>query len=134
MKKLLILLLLCVGFNSYAQQNKIIFFSPFYQESNISYKKIPFLITITNDEIIIQDAVNKFILQKYTIIKVKNSKLSIGDRMDYLTVNSNLNYTRIYLFFNEEENEIYLAIQEAGIVFRELKQIKLFNMFWWWNW
>ena len=124
MKKLLILLLLCVGFNSYAQQNKIIFFSPFYQESNISYKKIPVLITITNDEIIIQDAVNKFILQKYTIIKVKNSKLSIGDRMDYLTVNSNLNYTRIYLFFNEEENEIYLAIQEAGIVFRELKQIK----------
>lgn len=124
MKKLLILLLLCVGFNSYAQQNKIIFFSPFYQESNISYKKIPILITITNDEIIIQDAVNKFILQKYTIIKVKNSKLSIGNRMDYLTVNSNLNYTRIYLFFNEEENEIYLAIQEAGIVFRELKQIK----------
>lgn len=124
MKKLLILLLLCVGFNSYAQQNKIIFFSPFYQESNISYKKIPILITITNDEIIIQDAVNKFILQKYTIIKVKNSKLSIGDRMDYLTVNSNLNYTRIYLFFNEEENEIYLAVQEAGIVFRELKQIK----------
>lgn len=124
MKKLLILLLLCVGFDSYAQQNKIIFFSPFYQESNISYKKIPVLITITNDEIIIQDAVNKFILQKYTIIKVKNSKLSIGDRMDYLTVNSNLNYTRIYLFFNEEENEIYLAIQEAGIVFRELKQIK----------
>ena len=124
MKKLLIFLLLCVGFNSYAQQNKIIFFSPFYQESNISYKKIPILITITNDEIIIQDAVNKFILQKYTIIKVKNSKLSIGDRMDYLTVNSNLNYTRIYLFFNEEENEIYLAIQEAGIVFRELKQIK----------
>ena len=124
MKKLLILLLLCVGFNSYAQQNKIIFFSPFYQESNISYKKIPILITITNDEIIIQDAVNKFILQKYTIIKVKNSKLSIGDRMDYLTVNSNLNYTRIYLFFNEEENEIYLAIQEAGIIFRELKQIK----------
>ena len=124
MKKLLILLLLCVGFNSYAQQNKIIFFSPFYQESNISYKKIPILITITNDEIIIQDAVNKFILQKYTIIKVKNSKLSIGDRMDYLTVNSNLNYTRIYLFFNEEENEIYLAIQEAGIVFRELKQVK----------
>ena len=124
MKKLLILLLLCVGFNSYAQQNKIIFFSPFYQESNISYKKIPILITITNDEIIIQEAVNKFILQKYTIIKVKNSKLSIGDRMDYLTVNSNLNYTRIYLFFNEEENEIYLAIQEAGIVFRELKQIK----------
>ena len=124
MKKLLILLLLCVGFNSYAQQNKIIFFSPFYQESNISYKKIPVLITITNDEIIIQDAVNKFILQKYTFIKVKNSKLSIGDRMDYLTVNSNLNYTRIYLFFNEEENEIYLAIQEAGIVFRELKQIK----------
>ena len=117
MKKLLILLLLCVGFDSYAQQNKIIFFSPFYQESNISYKKIPILITITNDEIIIQDAVNKFILQKYTIIKVKNSKLSIGDRMDYLTVNSNLNYTRIYLFFNEEENEIYLAIQEAGIVF-----------------
>lgn len=124
MKKLLILLLLCVGFNSYAQQNKIIFFSPFYQESNVSYKKIPILITITNDEIIIQDAVNKFILQKYTIIKVKNSKLSIGNRMDYLTVNSNLNYTRIYLFFNEEENEIYLAIQEAGIVFRELKQIK----------
>lgn len=124
MKKLLILLLLCVGFDSYAQQNKIIFFSPFYQESNISYKKIPVLITITNDEIIIQDAVNKFILQKYTIIKVKNSKLSIGNRMDYLTVNSNLNYTRIYLFFNEEENEIYLAIQEAGIVFRELKQIK----------
>ena len=124
MKKLLILLLLCVGFNSYAQQNKLIFFSPFYQESNISYKKIPILITITNDEIIIQDAVNKFILQKYTIIKVKNSKLSIGNRMDYLTVNSNLNYTRIYLFFNEEENEIYLAIQEAGIVFRELKQIK----------
>lgn len=124
MKKLLILLLLCVGFDSYAQQNKIIFFSPFYQESNVSYKKIPILITITNDEIIIQDAVNKFILQKYTIIKVKNSKLSIGDRMDYLTVNSNLNYTRIYLFFNEEENEIYLAIQEAGIVFRELKQIK----------
>lgn len=124
MKKLLILLLLCVGFDSYAQQNKIIFFSPFYQESNISYKKIPILITITNDEIIIQDAVNKFILQKYTIIKVKNSKLSIGDRIDYLTVNSNLNYTRIYLFFNEEENEIYLAIQEAGIVFRELKQIK----------
>ena len=124
MKKLLILLLLCVGFDSYAQQNKIIFFSPFYQESNISYKKIPVLITITNDEIIIQDAVNKFTLQKYTIIKVKNSKLSIGDRMDYLTVNSNLNYTRIYLFFNEEENEIYLAIQEAGIVFRELKQIK----------
>lgn len=124
MKKLIILLLLCVGFDSYAQQNKIIFFSPFYQESNISYKKIPILITITNDEIIIQDAVNKFILQKYTIIKVKNSKLSIGDRMDYLTVNSNLNYTRIYLFFNEEENEIYLAIQEAGIVFRELKQIK----------
>ena len=124
MKKLLILLLLCVGFDSYAQQNKIIFFSPFYQESNISYKKIPILITITNDEITIQDAVNKFILQKYTIIKVKNSKLSIGDRMDYLTVNSNLNYTRIYLFFNEEENEIYLAIQEAGIVFRELKQIK----------
>ena len=124
MKKLLILLLLCVGFDSYAQQNKIIFFSPFYQESNISYKKIPVLITITNDEIIIQDAVNKFILQKYTIIKVKNSKLAIGDRMDYLTVNSNLNYTRIYLFFNEEENEIYLAIQEAGIVFRELKQIK----------
>ena len=124
MKKLLILLLLCVGFDSYAQQNKIIFFSPFYQESNISYKKMPILITITNDEIIIQDAVNKFILQKYTIIKVKNSKLSIGDRMDYLTVNSNLNYTRIYLFFNEEENEIYLAIQEAGIVFRELKQIK----------
>ena len=124
MKKLLILLLLCVGFDSYAQQNKIIFFSPFYQESNISYKKIPILITITNDEIIIQDAVNKFILQKYTIIKVKNSKLSIGDRMDYLTVNSNLNYTRIYLFFNEEENEIYLAIQEAGIVFQELKQIK----------
>ena len=124
MKKLLILLLLCVGFNSYAQQNKIIFFSPFYQESNISYKKIPILITITNDEITIQDAVNKFILQKYTIIKVKNSKLSIGNRMDYLTVNSNLNYTRIYLFFNEEENEIYLAIQEAGIVFRELKQIK----------
>lgn len=124
MKKLIILLLLCVGFDSYAQQNKIIFFSPFYQESNVSYKKIPILITITNDEIIIQDAVNKFILQKYTIIKVKNSKLSIGDRMDYLTVNSNLNYTRIYLFFNEEENEIYLAIQEAGIVFRELKQIK----------
>lgn len=124
MKKLLILLLLCVGFNSYAQQNKIVFFSPFYQESNISYKKVPVLITITNDEIIIQDAVNKFILQKYTIIKVKNSKLSIGNRMDYLTVNSNLNYTRIYLFFNEEENEIYLAIQEAGIVFRELKQIK----------
>ena len=124
MKKLLILLLLCVGFDSYAQQNKIIFFSPFYQEYNISYKKIPVLITITNDEIIIQDAVNKFILQKYTIIKVKNSKLSIGNRMDYLTVNSNLNYTRIYLFFNEEENEIYLAIQEAGIVFRELKQIK----------
>ena len=124
MKKLLILLLLCVGFDSYAQQNKIIFFSPFYQESNISYKKIPILITITNDEIIIQDAVNKFILQKYTIIKVKNSKLSIGNRMDYLTVNSNLNYTRMYLFFNEEENEIYLAIQEAGIVFRELKQIK----------
>lgn len=124
MKKLIILLLLCVGFDSYAQQNKIIFFSPFYQESNISYKKLPVLITITNDEIIIQDAVNKFILQKYTIIKVKNSKLSIGDRMDYLTVNSNLNYTRIYLFFNEEENEIYLAIQEAGIVFRELKQIK----------
>lgn len=124
MKKLLILLLLCVGFNSYAQQNKIIFFSPFYQESNVSYKKIPILITITNDEIIIQDAVNNFILQKYTIIKVKNSKLSIGDRMDYLTVNSNLNYTRIYLFFNEKENEIYLAIQEAGIVFRELKQVK----------
>lgn len=124
MKKLLILLLLCVGFDSYAQQNKIIFFSPFYQESNISYKKLPVLITITNDEIIIQDAVNKFILQEYTIIKVKNSKLSIGDRMDYLTVNSNLNYNRIYLFFNEEENEIYLAIQEAGIVFRELKQIK----------
>lgn len=124
MKKLLILLLLCVGFNSYAQQNKIIFFSPFYQESNISYKKLPVLITITNDEIIIQDAVNKFILQKYTIIKVKNSKLSIGDRIDYLTVNSNLNYNRIYLFFNEKENEIYLAIQEAGIVFRELKQIK----------
>lgn len=124
MKKLLILLLLCVGFNSYAQQNKIIFFSPFYQESNISYKKFPVLITITNDEIIIQDAVNKFILQRYTIIKVKNSKLSIGNRMDYLTVNSNLNYNRIYLFFNEKENEIYLAIQEAGIVFRELKQIK----------
>lgn len=124
MKKLLILLLLCVGFNSYAQQNKIIFFSPFYQESNISYKKLPVLITITNDEIIIQDAVNKFILQEYTIIKVKNSKLSIGNRMDYLTVNSNLNYNRIYLFFNEKENEIYLAIQEAGIVFRELKQIK----------
>lgn len=124
MKKLLILLLLCVGFNSYAQQNKIIFFSPFYQESNISYKKLPVLITITNDEIIIQDAVNKFILQKYTIIKVKNSKLSIGNRIDYLTVNSNLNYARIYLFFNEKENEIYLAIQEAGIVFRELKQIK----------
>lgn len=124
MKKLLILLLLCVGFDSYAQQNKIIFFSPFYQESNISYKKFPVLITITNDEIIIQDAVNKFILQRYTIIKVKNSKLSIGNRMDYLTVNSNLNYNRIYLFFNEKENEIYLAIQEAGIVFRELKQIK----------
>ena len=124
MKKLFILLLLCVGFNSYAQQNKIIFFSPFYQESNISYKKLPVLITITNDEIIIQDVVNKFILQKYTIIKVKNSKLSIGNRMDYLTVNSNLNYNRIYLFFNEKENEIYLAIQEAGIVFRELKQIK----------
>lgn len=124
MKKLLILLLLCVGFDSYAQQNKIIFFSPFYQESNISYKKLPVLITITNDEIIIQDAVNKFILQEYTIIKVKNSKLSIGNRMDYLTVNSNLNYNRIYLFFNEKENEIYLAIQEAGIVFRELKQIK----------
>lgn len=124
MKKLLILLLLCVGFNSYAQQNKIIFFSPFYQESDISYKKLPVLITITNDEIIIQDAVNKFILQRYTIIKVKNSKLSIGNRMDYLTVNSNLNYARIYLFFNEKENEIYLAIQEAGIVFRELKQIK----------
>lgn len=124
MKKLFILLLLCVGFNSYAQQNKIIFFSPFYQESNISYKKLPVLITIINDEIIIQDAVNKFILQKYTIIKVKNSKLSIGNRMDYLTVNSNLNYNRIYLFFNEKENEIYLAIQEAGIVFRELKQIK----------
>lgn len=124
MKKLFILLLLCVGFNSYAQQNKIIFFSPFYQESNISYKKLPVLITITNDEIIIQDAVNKFILQRYTIIKVKNSKLSIGNRMDYLTVNSNLNYARIYLFFNEKENEIYLAIQEAGIVFRELKQIK----------
>ena len=124
MKKLFILLLLCVGFNSYAQQNKIVFFSPFYQESDISYKKLPVLITIINDEIIIQDAVNKFILQKYTIIKVKNSKLSIGNRMDYLTVNSNLNYTRIYLFFNEEENEIYLAIQEAGIVFRELKQIK----------
>lgn len=124
MKKLFILLLLCVGFNSYAQQNKIIFFSPFYQESNISYKKLPVLITITNDEIIIQDAVNKFILQKYTIIKVKNSKLSIGNRMDYLTVNGNLNYNRIYLFFNEKENEIYLAIQEAGIVFRELKQIK----------
>lgn len=124
MKKLLILLLLCVGFNSYAQQNKIVFFSPFYQESNISYKKLPVLITITNDEIIIQDAVNKFILQRYTIIKVKNSKLSIGNRMDYLTVNSNLNYNRIYLFFNEKENEIYLAIQEAGIVFRELKQIK----------
>lgn len=124
MKKLFILLLLCVGFNSYAQQNKIIFFSPFYQESNISYKKLPVLITITNDEIIIQDAVNKFILQEYTIIKVKNSKLSIGNRMDYLTVNSNLNYNRIYLFFNEKENEIYLAIQEAGIVFRELKQIK----------
>ena len=124
MKKLFILLLLCVGFNSYAQQNKIIFFSPFYQESDISYKKFPVLITITNDEIIIQDAVNKFILQKYTIIKVKNSKLSIGNRMDYLTVNGNLNYNRIYLFFNEKENEIYLAIQEAGIVFRELKQIK----------
>lgn len=124
MKKLLILLLLCVGFDSYAQQNKIIFFSPFYQESNISYKKLPVLITVTNDEIIIQDAVNKFILQEYTIIKVKNSKLSIGNRMDYLTVNSNLNYNRIYLFFNEKENEIYLAIQEAGIVFRELKQIK----------
>ena len=124
MKKLFILLLLCVGFNSYAQQNKIVFFSPFYQESNISYKKLPVLITIINDEIIIQDAVNKFILQKYTIIKVKNSKLSIGNRMDYLTVNSNLNYTRIYLFFNEKENEIYLAVQEAGIVFRELKQIK----------
>ena len=124
MKKLFILLLLCVGFDSYAQQNKIIFFSPFYQESNISYKKLPVLITITNDEIIIQDAVNKFILQEYTIIKVKNSKLSIGNRMDYLTVNSNLNYNRIYLFFNEKENEIYLAIQEAGIVFRELKQIK----------
>lgn len=124
MKKLFILLLLCVGFNSYAQQNKIIFFSPFYQESNVSYKKLPVLITITNDEIIIQDAVNKFILQEYTIIKVKNSKLSIGNRMDYLTVNSNLNYNRIYLFFNEKENEIYLAIQEAGIVFRELKQIK----------
>lgn len=124
MKKLFILLLLCVGFNSYAQQNKIIFFSPFYQESNISYKKLPVLITIINDEIIIQDAVNKFILQKYTIIKVKNSKLSIGNRMDYLTVNGNLNYNRIYLFFNEKENEIYLAIQEAGIVFRELKQIK----------
>ena len=124
MKKLFILLLLCVGFNSYAQQNKIIFFSPFYQESNISYIKLPVLITITNDEIIIQDVVNKFVLQKYTIIKVKNSKLSIGNRMDYLTVNSNLNYNRIYLFFNEKENEIYLAIQEAGIVFRELKQIK----------
>ena len=124
MKKLFILLLLCVGFNSYAQQNKIIFFSPFYQESNISYKKLPVLITIINDEIIIQDAVNKFILQKYTIIKVKNSKLSIGNRMDYLTVNGNLNYNRIYLFFNEKENEIYLAIQEARIVFRELKQIK----------
>ena len=124
MKKLFILLLLCVGFNSYAQQNKIIFFSPFYQESDISYKKFPVLITITNDEIIIQDVVNKFVLQKYTIIKVKNSKLSIGNRMDYLTVNSNLNYNRIYLFFNEKENEIYLAIQEAGIVFRELKQIK----------
>lgn len=124
MKKLLILLLLCVGFDSYAQQNKIVFFSPFYQESNISYKKLPVLITITNDEIIIQDAVNKFILQEYTIIKVKNSKLSIGNRMDYLTVNSNLNYNRIYLFFNEKEDEIYLAVQEAGIVFRELKQIK----------
>lgn len=124
MKKLLILLLLCVGFNSYAQQNKIIFFSPFYQESNISYKKFPILITIINDEIIIQDAVNKFILQKYTIIKAKDSKLSIGNRIDYLTVNSDLNYTRIYLFFNKKENEIYLAIQEAGIVFRELKQIK----------
>ena len=124
MKKLFILLLLCVGFNSYAQQNKIIFFSPFYQESNISYKKLPVLITIINDEIIIQDVVNKFVLQKYTIIKVKNSKLSIGNRMDYLTVNGNLNYNRIYLFFNEKENEIYLAIQEAGIVFRELKQIK----------
>lgn len=124
MKKLFILLLLCVGFNSYAQQNKIVFFSPFYQESNISYKKLPVLITITNDEIIIQDAVNKFILQEYTIIKVKNSKLSIGNRIDYLTVNSNLNYNRIYLFFNEKEDEIYLAIQEAGIVFRELKQIK----------
>lgn len=124
MKKLFILLLLCVGFNSYAQQNKIIFFSPFYQESDISYKKLPVLITITNDEIIIQDAVNKFILQEYTIIKVKNSKLSIGNRMDYLTVNSNLNYNRIYLFFNEKEDEIYLAVQEAGIVFRELKQIK----------
>ena len=124
MKKLFILLLLCVGFNSYEQQNKIIFFSPFYQESNISYKKLQVHITITNDEIIIQDAVNKFILQKYTIIKVKNSKLSIGNRMDYLTVNGNLNYNRIYLFFNEKENEIYLAIQEAGIVFRELKQIK----------
>lgn len=124
MKKLFILLLLCVGFNSYAQQNKIIFFSPFYQESNISYKKFPILITIINDEIIIQDAVNKFILQKYTIIKAKDSKLSIGNRMDYLTINSDLNYTRIYLFFNKKENEIYLAIQEAGIVFRELKQIK----------
>ena len=124
MKTLLILFLLCVGFISYPQQNNIIFFSPFYQESNISYKKLPVLITITNDEIIIQDAVNKFILQEYTIIKVKNSKLSIGNRMDYLTVNSNLNYNRIYLFFNEKENEIYLAIQEAGIVFRELKQIK----------
>ena len=124
MKKLFILLLLCVGFNSYAQQNKIIFFSPFYQESDISYKKLPVLITITNDEIIIQDAVNKFILQEYTIIKVKNSKLSIGNRMDYLTVNSNLNYNRIYLFFNEKEDEIYLVVQEAGIVFRELKQIK----------
>lgn len=124
MKKLLILLLLCVGFNSYAQQNKVVFFSPFYQESNISYKKFPVLITITSDEIIIQDAVNKFILQKYTIIKAKDNRLSIGNRRDYLTVNSDLNYTRIYLFLNEKENEIYLAIQEAGIVFRDLKQIK----------
>lgn len=124
MKKLLILLLLCVGFNSYAQQNKIIFYSEFYQESNNSYKRSPVFITITSDEIIIQDAKTKFTLQNYSIIKISKNKFSFGNRIDYLTVNSNLNYTRIYLFLNEKENEIYLAIQEVGIVFRELIKIK----------
>lgn len=124
MKKLFVLLLLCVGFNAYAQQNSsVTFYSEYCQYDNDLYKRYPVYISFIDKTLIISSVKDDSVFDKYYIVKSTEVQMKNGPRIDILAVNANYDYVHIYLIFNNKDKEICLALKEDGLVFRDLRQL-----------